>query len=81
MLSHINVGTGVDCTIRELAETLVKVIGFEGDLVFDASKPDGTPRKLMDVFRLKGMGWQADISLKQGLAGTYSWFQQNIGCL
>jgi GDP-L-fucose synthase len=77
MLSHINVGTGVDCTIRELAETLVEVIGFEGDLVFDTTKPDGTPRKLMDVSRLKSMGWSYQIALKEGLAQTYEWFLSN----
>jgi GDP-L-fucose synthase len=74
MLSHINVGTGVDCTIREMAETMKKVVGFQGKLVFDASKPDGTARKLMDVSRLKSMGWKYSISLEEGLAGTYNWF-------
>ncbi|MDH5712106.1 MAG: GDP-L-fucose synthase [Gammaproteobacteria bacterium] len=78
MLSHINVGTGVDCTIRELAETIKRVVGFEGELGFDASKPDGTPRKLMDVDRLKTLGWQASISLEEGLRQTYQWFLQNI---
>lgn len=77
MLSHINVGTGVDCTIRELAETMQKVVGFEGELVFDTTKPDGTPRKLMDVSRLKALGWQASISLEAGLADTYAWFLQH----
>jgi len=77
MLSHINVGTGVDCTIRELAETLVEVIGFEGKLVFDTTKPDGTPRKLMDVSRLNRMGWSYQIELKDGLTQTYGWFLQN----
>ncbi len=77
MLSHINVGTGVDCTIRELAETMKKVVGFTGELVFDATKPDGTPRKLMDVSRLKKLGWQASINLEQGLADTYRWFIDN----
>ena len=67
MLSHINVGTGVDCTIRELAETVAKVTGFRGSFVFDATKPDGTPRKLMDVSRLKSLGWQASIGLEDGL--------------
>src|SRR5690554_2396621 len=61
MLSHINVGTGVDCTIRRLAETLAKVTNFRGRISFDSSKPDGTPRKLMDVSRLKALGWQASI--------------------
>lgn len=74
MLSHINVGTGVDCTIRELAETMQRVVGFEGGLVFDASKPDGTPRKLMNVSRLKSLGWQAAVSLEDGLLQTYEWF-------
>jgi GDP-L-fucose synthase len=77
MLSHINVGTGIDCTIRELAETIKSVVGFEGELVFDSSKPDGTPRKLMDVSRLKALGWQASISLEEGLRKTYQWFLQN----
>ena len=78
MLSHINVGTGIDCTIRELAETIKHVVGFEGELTFDASKPDGAPRKLMDVGRLKSLGWQASISLEDGLRQTYEWFLQNI---
>ena len=79
MLSHINVGTGVDCTIRELAETMARVVGFKGALVFDSSKPDGTPRKLMDVSRLKALGWQATISLEDGLVSTYEWFLKNEG--
>lgn len=77
MLSHINVGTGIDCTIRELAETLAEVTGFKGELVFDTSKPDGAPRKLMDVSRLKKLGWQASIGLKEGLSDTYQWFLSN----
>ncbi|MBD9411584.1 GDP-L-fucose synthase [Stutzerimonas stutzeri] len=77
MLSHINVGTGMDCTIRELAETMKRVVGFEGELVFDTSKPDGTPRKLMDVSRVKSLGWQAGISLDAGLLQTYQWFLQH----
>lgn len=77
MLSHINVGTGVDCTIRELAETLARVTGFKGRLGFDASKPDGTPRKLLDVSRLKALGWQAGIGLEDGLRDAYAWFLQN----
>lgn len=74
MLSHINVGTGIDCTIREMAETMKKVVGFEGELSFDASKPDGTMRKLMDVSRLESLGWRASISLEEGLADTYDWY-------
>lgn len=74
MLSHINVGTGTDVTIRELAETVARVTGFQGDLLFDATKPDGTPRKLMDVSRLSRLGWNATIPLEQGIADTYRWF-------
>ncbi|WP_198262776.1 GDP-L-fucose synthase [sulfur-oxidizing endosymbiont of Gigantopelta aegis] len=74
MLSHINVGTGEDVTIAELAQTVKDVVGFEGQLVFDASKPEGTPRKLLDVSRLNQMGWQAKIDLKTGLADAYQDF-------
>ena len=77
MLSHINVGTGVDCTIRELAETVARVTGFDGRLVFDASKPDGTPRKLMDVSRLAALGWRASIALEDGLRDAYGWFVES----
>ena len=78
MLSHINVGTGTDCTIRELAETVAKVTGFQGRLEFDATKPDGTPRKLMDVSRLADLGWKASISLEDGLTNAYQWYLDNI---
>jgi GDP-L-fucose synthase len=74
MLSHINVGTGFDCTIRELVETVAKVIGYQGEIVFDASKPDGAPRKLMDVSRLARLGWKSKINLEEGLNMTYQWF-------
>lgn len=77
MLSHINVGTGMDCTIRELAETMAKVVGFPGTVVFDASKPDGTPRKLMDVSRLNKLGWRYTHSLEAGLTLTYQWFLEH----
>jgi GDP-L-fucose synthase len=77
MLSHINVGTGVDCTIRELAETLAEVTGFSGKLVFDTSKPDGAPRKLMEISRLNALGWHASITLKEGLESTYEWFLEH----
>lgn len=73
-LSHINVGTGVDCTIRELAETIARVTGFKGRLGFDASKPDGTPRKLMDVSRLEALGCLASITLADGLDQSYRWY-------
>ncbi|HKK23923.1 MAG TPA: GDP-L-fucose synthase [Pseudohaliea sp.] len=79
MLSHINVGTGQDCTIAELARTVARVVGFEGGLVFDTSRPDGAPRKLMAVSRLTAMGWQARIGLEEGLASTYRWFLDNPG--
>jgi GDP-L-fucose synthase len=78
MRSHINVGTGTDVTIRELAETLVKVIGYEGKLVFDTTKPDGTPRKLMDVSRLAQLGWQARKTLEEGLQKTYLWLLREL---
>lgn len=74
MLSHINVGTGIDCTIRELAETVAKVTGFKGNLIFDSTKPDGTPRKLMNVNRLESLGWKASIHLEDGLKNAYQWF-------
>lgn len=74
MLSHINVGTGVDCTIRELVETVARVVGFEGKIEFDSTKPDGSPRKLMDVSRLERLGWKAKTTLEDGLKATYAWF-------
>jgi GDP-L-fucose synthase len=74
MLSHINVGTGQDCTIRELAETIAAVTGFTGRVTFDASKPDGTPRKLLDVSRLRDLGWQSSVGLKEGLEDAFNWF-------
>ena len=77
MLSHINVGTGMDCSIAELAQTMKKVVGFAGALKFDSSKPDGTPRKLMDVSRLKALGWQYSVALEDGLRSTYEWFLQH----
>ena len=77
MLSHVNVGTGVDCTIKELAETISRVTGFKGSLVFDPSKPDGSPRKLMDVTRMNKLGWSAKIPLEAGLRSTYLWYLQN----
>jgi len=76
MLSHINVGTGKDVTIREMAETMRRVVGYEGKLTFDATKPDGAPRKLIDVTRLENMGWKYSINLKQGLKKTYKWYTE-----
>jgi GDP-L-fucose synthase len=77
MLSHINVGTGIDCTIGELVKNVAKVIGFKGEIKFDSTKPDGAPRKLMDVERLKSLGWQYSVSLEDGLAISYDWFLNN----
>ena len=74
MLSHLNVGTGTDVTIRELAETIQKVVGYQGDIIWDSSKPDGAPRKLMDVSKIKSLDWQPQITLIDGLASTYHWF-------
>jgi len=74
MLSHINVGTGKDVTIREMAETMRQVVGYEGKLTFDTTKPDGTPRKLIDVSRLLNMGWKYTSDLKDGLEKTYNWY-------
>lgn len=76
-MSHINVGTGVDCTIAELAESMKRAVGFQGEVNFDTSKPDGAPRKLLDVSRMKGLGWEAQVSLEQGLAKTYQWFLEH----
>ena len=73
----INVGTGVDVTIRELAETVADVVGWEGKLVFDTSKPDGTPRKLLDVTNLRKLGWSATIGLQEGVRSAYEWFVAN----
>jgi GDP-L-fucose synthase len=77
LLSHLNVGTGVDCSIRELAETVARVTGFKGALRFDASKPDGMARKLLDVSRLRALGWQASIGLEEGMRDAYRWFVAN----
>ncbi|RKF16718.1 GDP-L-fucose synthase [Roseovarius spongiae] len=79
MLSHINVGTGSDVSIAELARMVADVTGFEGRIVQDTSKPDGTPRKLMDVSRLADMGWRARIGLQDGIAETYDWFKAHAG--
>ena len=74
MQSHINVGTGTDVTIRKLAKTVQDVVGYNGELVFDSAKPDGTPRKLMDVSLLANLGWNASVSLKSGLRRSYADF-------
>jgi GDP-L-fucose synthase len=73
----VNIGWGEDVTIRELAELVMSAIGYRGRLIFDSTKPDGTPRKLLDVSRLTGLGWQAKIPLKTGIERTYAWFQEH----
>lgn len=77
----VNIGTGTDVTIRELAETVLKVVGFQGELTFDTSKPDGTPRKLMDVSRLRGLGWQARTRLHEGIELAYKDFLIRYGSM
>ncbi len=77
MLSHINIGTGIDCTIKELTEMIANVVGFDGEIQWDIFKPDGSPKKLMDVTRLNLLGWEATISLENGLVDTYQWFLNN----
>ena len=74
MQSHINIGTGADCTIKSLAELIAKVVGYQGSIIFDSSKPDGTPRKLLDVSKLETLGWKSSVSLEKGLKTTYQWF-------
>ena len=75
---QMNVGWGREISIRQLAETIGRIVGFEGKLVFDASKPDGTPRKLLDTTRLSGLGWKATTSLEEGLEKSYTWFLENV---
>lgn len=75
----VNVGTGEDLTIRALAEMISRVTGYQGRLVFDASKPDGTPRKLLDVSRIHALGWKAKIPLAEGIAETYRWYRSHLG--
>ena len=75
--THINVGTGVDCSIRELAEKIRDIVHPEARLVFDTSKPDGTPRKLLDVSRLRDLGWSPSIELDTGIRTTYQWYLEH----
>ncbi|MFC1601946.1 GDP-L-fucose synthase family protein [Pseudomonadota bacterium] len=81
MMSHLNVGTGCDITIAELAETVGKVVGYKGTIVFDKTKPDGTLRKLLDVQRLQQLGWHAKTKLPDGLTKAYDWFLKNQNSL
>ncbi|WP_209313659.1 GDP-L-fucose synthase [Blastococcus sp. TF02A-35] len=74
----INIGVGEDLSIREIAELVAETVGFQGDLEFDTTKPDGTPRKLLDVSKIKGLGWQPQIGLREGLADTYQWYRSQM---
>lgn len=73
----INIGTGEDVTIKELAETIKEIVGFSGNLVFDATKPDGTPRKLLDVSKINNLGWKHEVSLKEGIQKTLHWIEEH----
>jgi GDP-L-fucose synthase len=74
----VNIGWGDDVTIRELAEIVVSAIGYKGSIEFDDTKPDGTPRKLLDVTRLSELGWRPKIPLQQGIESTYAWFREHL---
>lgn len=78
---HVNVGTGTDVTIREIAETIADAVGYAGETLWDTSKPDGTPQKLLDVSKLKRLGWTAKISLREGIERTVTWYRQHAGAL
>ena len=78
MIRHINIGSGIDLSIRELAETIKEVVGYKGNLLFDTSKPNGSPRKLLNVSKLNSMGWKYQTNLKIGLKKTYAWYVDNI---
>jgi GDP-L-fucose synthase len=80
MLSHINVGTGQDCSINQLAKSIAGIVGYQGVIEWDASKPDGTPRKLMDISRLEKLVWKSKVSLQEGMKNTYAWFLLNEHC-
>ncbi len=78
---HVNIGTGRDCSIRELAEMVAKAVGYDGETEWDTSKPDGTPQKLLDVSKIKHLGWEATIPLREGLDATIAWFRGHHGKL
>ena len=80
-LSHINIGTGEDHTIRELADLIKNIVNYEGDVLFDTTKPDGTPRKLLDNGLIKRLGWKSKISLEEGIKSTYEWYKENFDSL
>ena len=74
----MNVGTGEDVTIKELAETISSVVGFNGGITWDTSKPNGTPRKVMNVDKIKSLGWKPKITLRDGIQSTYEWYKENV---
>jgi GDP-L-fucose synthase len=74
----VNIGVGEDVTIRELAELIRDIVGYSGQLVFDSTKPDGTPRKLLDVTRIHSLGWRAEIPLREGISRTYAWYIEHL---
>jgi GDP-L-fucose synthase len=77
-LSFLNIGTGIDLTITELAKIISDVVGFNGEIIYDKTKPDGTPRKLLDVTRINALGWKAKTNLRHGIAKTYDWYLKNV---
>jgi GDP-L-fucose synthase len=77
-MGHINVGVGEDVSIHDLARLIADVIGYKGEFHYDSSKPDGTPRKLLDISTLTGLGWQARIGLRDGIDATYRWYLDNV---
>ena len=78
MVSHINIGAGSDMTVQQLAEITKKVVGYTGDMVWDRSKPDGMPQKLLDISRLTSIGWKPEVTIEQGIARTYAWYMENL---
>ena len=78
-ISHINIGSGNDVSINDLAKVVAEVVGFKGDVIHDTTKPEGTPRKLMDVSRINKLGWHYKTELKDGITKTYEWFVKNLG--
>ena len=79
--SQVNVGTGTDVTIKELASLVAEAVGYQGDMEWDTSKPDGTPRKLLDVSKLTEAGWSASIGLDEGIRETVKWYRENLASL
>jgi GDP-L-fucose synthase len=77
-LQYLNVGTGVDLSIKELADLVAKTVGYEGDIQWDSSKPDGTPRKQLDLSKIGALGWRAGIPLAEGLSNTYAVFKEDL---